>query len=390
MESTRVSSPRRVDNATPPSVEPSTSSTLRERAELAQANEEKMQPLLAVLDLDGTIVHAHQEWGKPYDFEIGDCSNRLYVHARPGTSSFLEWLRQSKIQVAVYTAGTAEYASGVVKNLDPRGNLVQQSLSREDCVADPSRPNAFTKDLTKFRDDMRRIVLVDNSSMSFTLQPDNGILVQDWLGLENNDMELVRVRSILEKLVNASDVREVLRQEPQTQGSQSPRKFKPCAGCGVAMPRGCHPGAAVGNPTGRWFCTRCWSAWGWPWLVTSSPESWWANQSYWTSHLQSPYVNAWRDAAGNPYRMHQQWSMARNLPEASSMTGATGEWKSCGPPWKWQSESHPQPSSMTGELPSEWPRLRQAVSGRTEDAQNSSEDALQQFTSSFAAATAGA
>lgn len=375
----RVSTPGRAENATLASDEPTVPSSLTEQTDLALGGAETMQPLLAVLDLDGTIVHAHQDCMKPYDFQIGDSSNRLYVHSRPGTSSFLEWLRQSKIQVAIYTAGTAEYASGVVKNLDPRGNLVQRALSRDDCVPHSTRPNVFTKDLTKLRDDMRRIVLVDNSSMSFDLQPENGVLVEDWLGQGNNDMELVRVRSLLEKLVKAQDVREVLKQEPRPE-SNSPRKFKPCAGCGASMPRGGNA-AAIGDPTGRWFCARCWSAWGWPWpMAPQSPaESWWANRNFWPTHMQTPYMGH-----AHSYHMGPPWSMAGSLPSASS---SAGDWKNSGPPWSWQDmQSQSQPSLMPSAPPAPWPVLSESAAERVEESENYSADDFQQFT----AASAGA
>lgn len=40
----------------------------------------------------------------------------------------------------------------------------------------------YAKDMSLFRKDLARAVLIDNSLFSFTLQPDNGIPIADWRG----------------------------------------------------------------------------------------------------------------------------------------------------------------------------------------------------------------
>jgi len=57
------------------------------------------------------------------------------------------------------------------------------------------------------------VVLIDDSLLSFRLQPDNGILVSPYQVPGNFDTELQRVRSVLEKLLSVEDVRQVLREQ---------------------------------------------------------------------------------------------------------------------------------------------------------------------------------
>lgn len=67
------------------------------------------------------------------------------------------------------------------------------------------------KDLSVFGENLQRTVLVDNDLGVFLPQPDNGILVQDYLGGAGEDEELVRIARVLEELILVEDVRDVLR-----------------------------------------------------------------------------------------------------------------------------------------------------------------------------------
>merc|ERR1719474_1780864 len=105
------------------------------------------------------------------------------------------------IEVAVYTAGTAQYAGQTLPRLGLHG---VKALFREACVPFGL---PLTKDLTKLQHDLSRVVLVDNAARSFWLQPQNGLLVSDWLGSDPADGELRRVQAELARLALARDVR---------------------------------------------------------------------------------------------------------------------------------------------------------------------------------------
>lgn len=163
-----------------------------------------------VLDLDETLVHTHVEPDAYHDFTIHISGHEdLYVILRPGLADFLAWLKRPLVDVAVFTAGSESYAQAVVEHLDPYGVVIQQMLSRSMCTPTPLQ-DAFCKDLGKLTNDMSRTILVDNSPLSCMLQPENGLLIDDWYGGDPNDCELERVRQVLEACLFADDVRSVL------------------------------------------------------------------------------------------------------------------------------------------------------------------------------------
>ncbi|CAL1169004.1 unnamed protein product [Cladocopium goreaui] len=183
-------------------------------------------PLLVVLDLDETLLHASLlkddswKWLKnprlwqpaSIDFEakgkglvLGlEEEIPLFVSLRPGAKEFLSWLKKQKameaMEIAVYTAGTQQYASQRLEKFP--------AFYRDACVPFGL---PLAKDLCKLRQDLSRVVLVDNSKKSFWLQPDNGLLVSDWDGTNFSDRELTRVKQDLLDLLDLEDVRPALR-----------------------------------------------------------------------------------------------------------------------------------------------------------------------------------
>lgn len=89
--------------------------------------------------------------------------------------------------------GTESYAQALMEKIDPEERLVKKANHRyrQSCwpVHYEVRVNhksvvqtLYTKDLSLFRKDLSRVVLIDNSLFSFMLQPDNGIPIADWRG----------------------------------------------------------------------------------------------------------------------------------------------------------------------------------------------------------------
>lgn len=184
--------------------------------------------LLVVLDLDETLLHASLckdaawSWTQnprlwqpaEIDFEakgkglvLGLTEEvPLFVSLRPGAKEFVSWLKsKEEIDIAVYTAGTQQYAS---QSLDLLGLEQFPALYRDECIPFGL---PLAKDLRKLREDLSRVVLVDNSKKSFWLQPDNGLLVSDWDGTNFTDQELTRVKEELLTLLDLEDVRPALR-----------------------------------------------------------------------------------------------------------------------------------------------------------------------------------
>lgn len=110
-------------------------------------------------------------------------------------------------EVIIYTASIAKYALPLIERLDPF-SYAAHHLFRTHCTL---INNCFVKDLSLLGRDLSRVIIVDNSPNSFALQPDNGILIQTWLG-DPADTRLYQLMPILESLANVEgDVRPFLR-----------------------------------------------------------------------------------------------------------------------------------------------------------------------------------
>lgn len=197
-------------------------------------------PLTVVLDMDETLVHSRlelhcaegnvsindprqaedrskslEEPEVQHDFEFAiplspvASHGELFVrvHKRPGLDAFLEEA-SSFCNLAVFTAGTEDYARTLLDLLDPCGRM-NLRLFRDSCsIVD----GLFLKDLNKVKQELSRTVLIDNSPVSMLLQPDNAILVSSFY-TDRNDNALYKLLPILRGLHHMDDIRPYLVQE---------------------------------------------------------------------------------------------------------------------------------------------------------------------------------
>jgi Dullard-like phosphatase family protein len=166
-------------------------------------------PLHVALDLDKTLVFSHGDRRRPCDFELWGLQGTdqvVRVQKRPGVDAFLLWLAQHSVEVSVFSAATSAYAARIVGLLDPDGAIISNVRSREACSFCPQ--SSVMKDVSVVGT-VKRTVLVDNDIGVFRLQPENGILVDDYDG-DGEDTELSRIVSVLEELLFVEDVRDVL------------------------------------------------------------------------------------------------------------------------------------------------------------------------------------
>ena len=226
--------------------------------------------LLVVLDIDETLIHSRFRKGENLAHQVerdetksssnpNSPSNEhsqqeieqfqmfidpdhvgycVYVNKRPGLDEFLEYLRLQKksgnIEVSVFTAGMKIYGEAILRHLDPDASLFEPELCfyRTDCTP---LANFYSKDLnhclrideddydstkninpTKsevYTPDLSSVVLVDNNPLSFTLQPDNGSLIESFFE-DPSDTELETLTGALDNLVadvqSDQDVRKTL------------------------------------------------------------------------------------------------------------------------------------------------------------------------------------
>nr|CCA14728.1 putative nuclear LIM factor interactorinteracting protein hyphal form [Albugo laibachii Nc14] len=167
--------------------------------------------LALVLDMDECLIHSifqhdniYQRYPSYKDsFEISTSEGeRAIVNKRPGLDAFLREAAKS-FDLYVFTAGLRVYGEPILDALDPKGTIFKDRFYREDCVW---RDGFYLKDLRVVREDLSRVVLVDNNLLSFVLQPRNGIPVPNFID-DANDRALESLTRVLNSLVDHDDVR---------------------------------------------------------------------------------------------------------------------------------------------------------------------------------------
>ncbi|CAN8074876.1 unnamed protein product [Agarophyton chilense] len=175
---------------------------------LPDPSQHAQDKICLVLDLDETLVHSSFTPLPSADFEIpldmqGE-THTVYVKKRPGVDKFLkkasEWF-----EIVIFTASLALYANPVVDLLDPH-NLVELRLYREHCVL---IGGCYVKDIAKLGRDLRRTVIIDNSPLSYVLQPENAIPISAFF-TDEDDRELEKTLDLLEQARNLEDIRKAL------------------------------------------------------------------------------------------------------------------------------------------------------------------------------------
>ena len=162
-----------------------------------------------VLDLDETLVHSSfRPLGEPditLDLLIGCHERTIMILKRPGVHEFLEYCA-AIFEVVIFTASLPIYADPLLDILDPTGQLISGRLFRDAC----SRIQAsYVKDLTLVGREMHNIVIIDNSPLAYSLQPENAIPIKTWFN-DQTDQELFALIPILEELSRVDDVRHIL------------------------------------------------------------------------------------------------------------------------------------------------------------------------------------
>ena len=162
-----------------------------------------------VLDLDETLVHSQfMEFSDKSDLviqiEIENEIHDIHVKVRPGVKEFLE--KMEKIfELVVFTASISKYADPLLDLIDKKGYCPYR-LFREHCSLINT---TFVKDLQRLGRDIKNIIIVDNSPVSYALHPENGLPILTWFE-DKSDRELYKITPILQFLSSIPDVREFI------------------------------------------------------------------------------------------------------------------------------------------------------------------------------------
>ena len=191
-----------------------------------------------VIDLDETLIHSlakggHMSSGHMVEVKLSHPAayNGLslgsqhpilyYVHKRPHCDDFLrkvcKWYN-----LVVFTASVQEYADPVIDWLEQERKYFSARYYRQHCTF---RNGAYIKDLSSVEPDLSRVVILDNSPLSYifhegmatiyvaqigVLTPaDNAIPIEGWIN-DPTDNDLLHLIPLLEALQYVTDVRALL------------------------------------------------------------------------------------------------------------------------------------------------------------------------------------
>ncbi|KAK3307905.1 NLI interacting factor-like phosphatase-domain-containing protein [Chaetomium strumarium] len=177
-----------------------------------------------ILDLDETLIHSMSKGtrmssghmvevrlnttytGVGGQATIGPQHPILYyVHKRPHCDEFLR--RVSKwYNLVVFTASVQEYADPVIDFLETERKYFSARYYRQHCTF---RHGAFIKDLSSVEPDLSKVMILDNSPLSYMFHQDNAIPIQGWIS-DPTDSDLMYLIPLLEGLQYVSDVRALL------------------------------------------------------------------------------------------------------------------------------------------------------------------------------------
>ncbi|KAL4888434.1 NLI interacting factor-like phosphatase-domain-containing protein [Aspergillus ambiguus] len=181
-----------------------------------------------VLDLDETLIHSLAKGGRMSSGHMvevklstpmttaltpGGPATTLgpqhpilyYVHKRPHCDEFLrkicKWYK-----LVIFTASVQEYADPVIDWLEQERKYFQARYYRQHCTF---RNGAYIKDLSSVEPDLSKVMILDNSPMSYIFHEDNAIPIEGWIN-DPTDNGLLHLVPMLEALQYVTDVRALL------------------------------------------------------------------------------------------------------------------------------------------------------------------------------------
>ena len=195
-----------------------------------------------VIDLDETLIHSLAKGGRmssghmvevKLNTTVGFGGTTLgpqhpilyYVHKRPHCDEFLrkvcKWYN-----LVVFTASVQEYADPVIDWLEQERKYFSARYYRQHCTY---RNGAYIKDLSSVEPDLSRVMILDNSPLSYifhegtgsdrkvpymlpqadSIHADNAIPIEGWIN-DPTDNDLLHLVPVLEALQYVIDVRALL------------------------------------------------------------------------------------------------------------------------------------------------------------------------------------
>ena len=181
---------------------------------------ENSKKKIALFDLDETLAHCVGEIKegkkptKPYKHIVDVIlpsrkQTKIGINIRPNLEETLELINE-KFNIVIYTASHQSYADAVLNYMDPEKKYTKYRLYRNHCVqANVDGQKFYIKDLSIFDKyyDLKDIVIVDNSVLSFAYHLNNGIPIVPYYDSEE-DGELTILGYYLISICDYNDLRE--------------------------------------------------------------------------------------------------------------------------------------------------------------------------------------
>ena len=172
---------------------------------------------IALFDLDETLVHCTGDirvTKEKYQNVIqvtlpGKQTVQVGINVRPYWKQTLNLIKK-KYYIVIYTASHHAYADAVLDFMDPKKKYFKYRLYRNNCsLIDVEGAQFYVKDLDIFNEyyDLKDIVIVDNSVLSFAYHLHNGIPIVPYYD-EDKDGSLYVVGLYLIHIYGEEDLRE--------------------------------------------------------------------------------------------------------------------------------------------------------------------------------------
>lgn len=171
---------------------------------------------LAVFDLDETLSHCemtnYNESDAVLKLSIMGNEKKFGLNIRPYLHDCLKKLKEHYI-LALYTASQQLYGETVLNYIDPNQELFSYRLYRHNCIQikinSPEKDQKqffYIKDLRIFHQiPLCKIVIVDNSALSFAFQLENGIPILPFYS-RKSDTEMMSLETYLIDLASSNDL----------------------------------------------------------------------------------------------------------------------------------------------------------------------------------------
>ena len=172
---------------------------------------------IALFDLDETLVHctgdiktSNKKYQHTIDITLpGKNSVRVGINLRPLWKETLDLIKK-KYHIVIHTASHQAYADAVLDFMDPEKKYFKYRLYRNNCsLVDIDGVKFYVKDLDIFDEyyDLKDVVIIDNSVLSFAYHLYNGIpIVPYYEGDKDNFLYVVGL--YLVHIYKAKDLRD--------------------------------------------------------------------------------------------------------------------------------------------------------------------------------------